>query len=127
MFFKNAFRGKNDIWRYVLTVFLSFLAGQALGAIPYIYVIGRAITRTGNAEAFENVTDFEALGISSTIGLILVVVPFMTGLIGLYIGVKYIHKKKMKDLLTATPRFRFGRMFFAGFTWMLLLAIFHTF
>ena len=127
MYFKLGFKGKNDIWRYVLTVFISFLAGQALGSIPYLYVISTAILKTGEATAFENATDFEALGISSTLGLMLVVIPFITGLIGLYIGVKYVHKKKMKDLLTAASGFRYRRMFVAAAIWVLLLAAFNIF
>ena len=129
MFLELVSREKNDLgnhlWRYVVTIIIVIIF-YILGQIPLVIV---AFINTPDPEVlmeFAEKVDFSIVGISSNIGLLLVILFFITSLFGLLMSVKFIHRKKIKSVITASSKIRWNRIFFAFFLWMLLSAMAET-
>jgi len=54
---------------------------------------------------------------------LLIIMFFATSLFGLLISIKFIHRKKILSVITASSKIRWSRIFFAFFLWLLLSAL----
>ncbi|MBL0099018.1 MAG: hypothetical protein IPP49_02345 [Saprospiraceae bacterium] len=94
----QSFKGLNDLWRYLLGIFVVFLF-YGIGQLPLYGVIYLQMSRNiglGSEELinFENTMNFESLGINKNLGFLLLILMFAIALAGLYMVVKYLHFKK---------------------------------
>ncbi len=105
-FLEQAQAGKNSFWRYLLTLalvtFLTFTA-QAVLLIAVIFSTG---TLTLDLTKLSPVTY-----------LTVVMLPFGFVIVGLWIGVRYIHRRSFKSMLTAARHFRWGRLLLSAGVW----------
>jgi membrane protease YdiL (CAAX protease family) len=62
--------------------------------------------------------DFSAIGIGQNISLLLVLLAFVFGLLGLWVGVRFIHKKPFTKMITPQNRVNWGKILFAFGLWM---------
>jgi len=88
-----------------------------LGAIPL-----KVVAKVKEVD-FSNIINSLASKINLNLLLILNIVPFILGCLALWLCVKYIHKKKFKDILTARHTFDFKRSLTGAFIWGILLLI----
>ncbi|TYP71446.1 CPBP family intramembrane glutamic endopeptidase [Aquimarina intermedia] len=118
MFIQQAFRGKNEIWRYIIGLVLIFFGWQILGLIPLVIV---AFTAAGDTMAFIEAAEssFMSLDIDSNLFLILMIFSFAIGLAAIFLSIKAIHHKKIIDVTTTRSSIDWGRIRFA----FLLVAI----
>ncbi len=122
MFLLNGFKGKNHFWRYFVTLIIVFAATQ-IGAIPFTILLFVKALESGQMPDASNITDFAAFGIDPNIGLVLMVLPFLTGLIVLLFLIHEFHKRTITDTLTGRKRFDYFRFWFGVLTWMILWTI----
>ena len=123
MFLQAAKRGQNDLWRYLLTV-LMIVVAYVLGQLPITLAIvntikaqhGGELDVTALADAFESL-DFGALGIDLNYGLSLLLFMFVFAFFALYIGVKNIHQRSFKSLITPLEKINWSKIFFAFGLW----------
>lgn len=122
MFFEKSTRGNNRLWTYLVTIILVILFSQLLGALPLGIVVA-ASKIAGNVAEGSNLLDPVALGIDQNLFLFLMIIPFVLGLLGLWIGITSIHKKKPIHVLTGRNKFDWNRVFFAALIWGIIFLV----
>lgn len=128
MFFKKAREGNNNWVFYILTALVCFI-GYTIGQIPLMIVLYKAAIVSGKPvmeqlQAFQNDPDFESLGINSNFGFFLLLLMFVGFLGGLYLMVKYLHKKPFIRLITPSDSINWGKIFFGFGFWLLIGLVF---
>ncbi len=115
-FIQQAYKGKNEWYHWLTTLFLVFLGWQILGVIPL--VIAAAAKSKNIAEFLEFAqTNFMTAGIDKNLLLFLIIFTFFVGLLFLFIGVKYIHKRTITSLITSRKKVDWKRFFYSFFVW----------
>jgi membrane protease YdiL (CAAX protease family) len=127
MFLSLGFKGLNDWWRYVLGV-LIIAAFYIAGSIPLTIaqlVSMNQDTSIGNdaLKEFERTMDFSIFGIDKNVGFVLLISIFVFALFGLVLVVTYLHKKRMKEMITPLPQINFKKILFGFGLWMSLSLI----
>lgn len=128
MFFNNALKGKNEWYLYLATVLL-VIVGYIIGQFPMTLV---QLSRINNnpdigmetLEQFANEPDFSLFGIGNNLGLILMIAIFIFAMLALWLAVKYIHKKRLIDLITTSNKIDWNRIGFSFGLWFGLTLIF---
>jgi membrane protease YdiL (CAAX protease family) len=114
MFIEQAYKAKTDWWRYLVGILIIFLGWQLLGIIPLTVV---AYLAAGSFEVFFEAAqnNFMDLPIDPNLFLLLLIITFTCGLLGLWFSVRYIHKQSFKDVTTARKTVDWSRIWFAFF------------
>jgi uncharacterized protein len=116
MYFEKSTIGNNKFWTYLVTIILVIIFSQIIGSIPIGIVIATKRLAGGAGES-SNLLNPAALGIDMNFFLLLMIIPFVIGLIALWFGIDSIHKKKAIDVLTGRNKFDWNRVFFAAAIW----------
>lgn len=109
-------KGKTSVYAYVGGVILITL-GCLLFSLPYSLAIAKKISN-GSLDASE-AADFSSLmGVmDNNITLMYLMLPFVGGLLAIYLVVKYIHKLQWTWLTTAREKIDIRRFLFAFLLW----------
>ncbi len=118
-FIEMAFEGRNEWWRYIATLFLVFLGWQFIGVIP-LFVVSylKAGSLQDWIDAAENA--FLGLGIDSNLYLLLIIFSFIGGLVFLVLGVRTIHHRSLKSLVSSRKTVDWNRILFGFAFWFLV-------
>ena len=122
-FVSNAFIGKNTFVRYLGGVLIVIFASQVTGAIPLAVTMAVKIYSGGGEVNFENPTDLSGLGINQNLNLILLLIPFIVGLFGVWLAVKLLNGRSLKQTITGRSEFAWDRFFSAASIWLVLLIL----
>lgn len=115
-FIQQAYKGKNEWYHWLITLFLVFLGWQIFGVIPL--VMAAAAKSKNVAEFLEFAqSNFMTAGIDKNFLLFLIIFTFFVGLLFLFIGVKYIHKRTITSLITSRKKVDWKRFFYGFFVW----------
>lgn len=121
-FIEQAYKGKIDWWRFLLTIIVVFLGWQVIGIIPLFIVafnssddLGTLIASSENA--------FSDLGIDANLYLFAILMTFVFGLIALLFSIKSIHHRSITSLVTSRDKIDWSRTIF-GFGFWFLLSVF---
>ncbi|SHJ41951.1 hypothetical protein SAMN05444280_1192 [Tangfeifania diversioriginum] len=121
-FLERAFDNENQIWKYILVLFIGFFLGQMVGSIPLIAVlIVKMIRFEGDFQMPENFADFSAYGIDPNVGLVLMVIPFITSLIIGILLVKGFHRRNYKEVINGGRSIRWNRVWLGVIVWGVLI------
>ncbi len=124
-FLERGREGRNEWWRYLVGVVISF-GGYFLFSLPALLVMSAVLLKKGvtdEAEMREKMTNPEFLGIDPNVLLLILLLSFTGAMIGLWVAVKYLHKKKFISIVTSSSKIRWKRMLIAGAAWFALSAI----
>lgn len=91
--------GRNHWWRYLLVISITVCCADLLTGITY-HVLGDM--KSGNA----------------SIGLALAIFPFALGSIALVLMVRWLHKRRLAEMINGTRRIRWLRYSYAAAVWM---------
>lgn len=123
-YIKQAFYAKHDAWRYIVGILLVIVAWQFIGAIPLVIALVMAVFKQGGDL---NNTPSDIAGLTNLLGqnnfLLLMLISFVIGLIGLFLVVKFIHKQSFKSLTTARAKVDWKRILFAFFFWGIISSV----
>lgn len=124
-FIQQGFRGKNEWWRYVLTIVLIFI-GVQFAAIPLS--LAAFIELDYNWVDFQKgaIDSFMNIGMDNNLYLFLMIFTFIAVICILYLCVKYLHHKKFLDIITARENFDWKRVIFAFLLWGSITAVIIT-
>ena len=126
MFFESALQGKNSFWRYIVVFIIIFTATNTIGALPLISVI--IIKSIGNQEILntttENLMDLSTYGIDPNVGLMLMIFPFIIGLLALVLLMKPFHGRKFITLFNGTGKIRWMKFLIAALSWLILMGLY---
>ncbi len=130
MYFKKAFEGKNDWWRYVIVILVvSF--GYLIGQLPLSLALYRSITNnpeldTSDLQAFQDNPDFGLFGINPNMGFTLLLTMFVGALVAFYFVFKPLHQREFRSLITPFTRINWSKIMFAFFCWLGLTLMFES-
>lgn len=124
MFFNNVFKGENEFWQYLVT-FILVILGYVLGQVPLLVAMFYAAANNSELgmdvlEKFANTMNFDLIGMDVNLGVFLILLTFVGALLGLFIGVRFLHKRPFKTLITSAQNINWGKIFFAFGVWMLM-------
>jgi membrane protease YdiL (CAAX protease family) len=122
--------GYNRLWMYVFTVsllMLGYVSFQFVWLYPMLErLFSRGYSQQDVVDNTELVYDFHALGVDRNLVFGLELGMFVFGFIGLFAGLRFVHRKTLQSVLTGWQRFRYGHFFFAFSVWgaMILIGFF---
>jgi membrane protease YdiL (CAAX protease family) len=122
MFFAIARTGRNELWRYVISVIL-IIAVSLIGQIPLTLFLVFRMTGYSDLQRFQEKLDFSEIGIDPNIGLLFMLIPFILCFLCMIFIVKIIHLRPFLSVLTGHGRFNWPKLFFALAVMFLLLLI----
>lgn len=116
-FFKAALEGENDWWRYVVTMILVVFGWQFLGVIPIFAV---ALSYSDGFEQLVQASSdaFLGLGIPANLYLFAMILMFVAGLLSLILGIRLIHQKRVKSVVTGRDEVDWKRYGFGFGLWL---------
>lgn len=127
MFIESAKKGSNSFWLYAAGIFLVIL-GYFFGSIPVVFIMIAAQKKTGASQQDIESMNFEALGIDLNVALFLNLIPFVVGILALWLVIAQMHNRSFKSLITPFKKINFGKVLFAASLWFALnLAVELTF
>ena len=71
-----------------------------------------------------NPNDLSLLGFNPNINLLMLLFPFVVGLIAFILLIKPLHARTLKITINGTNTFRWNRFFISGLVWLILSAIY---
>ena len=107
MYIENVLKVKNDWWRYFIGCCVVFIATQ-VGSMPFIIAIFSKVGVEGSSQ-IDQFTMMTVLG-DSNLTLFYFLIPFLFGLLGLFIVVKFIHKQTFLSLTTSRKKIDFSKI-----------------
>ena len=121
-----SFTGKNALWRYVVLLAAIFLSTNIIGGIPII--LAMVIKSFNDPAAFTrfsaNTSNFSLLGFDLNLTLVMMIFPFLVGLLTFILLVKPLHSRTFRQTITGASRFRWRRVFVSAFLWLLLSVVY---
>jgi len=121
-YIQQAYTGKIKWFHWVFTILLVFFGWQVIGVLP---LMGLAIMNSANMTEFTKAAEgnFMNLGIDNNLFLFFMILTFIFGLISLFVGVKYIHKRTFTSLVTSRKSIDWRRFWFGFITWGIIASI----
>jgi membrane protease YdiL (CAAX protease family) len=122
-FIEQAYKGKNEWWRYLLTIMVVFLGWQLLGVIPlFMVAFNQSDDLVELMASSQNA--FADLGIDSNLYLFAILLMFVMGLLALLFSIKQIHQRKITSLITSRQQIDWSRIFYGFGFWFLVSVVF---
>ena len=119
MFIAQAYKALHEFWRYLVGSVL-IIAASTIGQIPFtLAILGKLwMDNQGSPEELGNamgsLNQATLMGVlDKNLTLFLLLLSFVFALGGVFLAVKYLHKQKMKDVITTRKKFDWGRIWFA--------------
>lgn len=123
---ESTFAGKNSFWRYIVMFAVILIVSNSIGAVPLL--IAMALKTASNPEVFSqlsaNPNDFSVLGLEPNAGLIMMLFPFIAGLVAFVLLVKPLNNRTFRQVINGTGTIRWSRFFISAFIWLILSAIY---
>lgn len=122
MFTYQASRGTNSWYLYVFTILLVII-GYILGQLPMTAVQLIQINKypelgSHTLEEFRANPDFTLFYVDQNLGFFILLSFFIFALLGLYIGVRYLHKRPFQSLITSTTKIDWNRILWGFALWL---------
>lgn len=115
-FIQQAYKGLNHWVNYLIVIILVFIGWQILGIIP---LVTTAAMHSKNKSEFYRAASnsFIGMGINNNLFLFLMILMFIFGLLFLFIGIKYIHKRSITTVITSRKKIDWKRFWVGFLTW----------
>lgn len=122
MYIEQAYKSLNDLWRYILGIFVVFIGWQVFGGIPLIAALmmksdSLSVLASGDLGIMANI-----LGTNPF--LFYMLLTFVIGLVCLFIWTKLVHRQPIKELTTSRKKVDWKRIVFAFMVWAIISIIF---
>lgn len=116
MYIEQAYKGLHEWWRYIVGVVIA-IAGVFMFSVPHAAAI--AIKQFKGDVDVSKLDDMNYVLtlFESNINLILILLPFVGGLIFLLFAVKYLHKQTLTQLTTSRANIDWKRFWFVFLFW----------
>lgn len=126
---ESAISDRNDWWRYLLNFIISFFGASLVGSIPLLIAI--LIPKNGQGVDLENldalgsgIVDFAAMGMNSSWGLFLMLIPFILGFIAFIFCMRLFHNRNWIAVINGLKKIRWSRFFTGYLVWLIMSATF---
>jgi hypothetical protein len=102
------------------------IVANTIGAIPLIVAL--FLKLGSNPSVFSqfsaNPNNFGLIGLNPNVGFIIMIFPFITGLIAFIFLIKPLNNRTLKMTINGTAKIRWGRFFISGSVWLFLSALY---
>ena len=122
MYIEQAFKSHHEWWRYVIGV-LAAITGVFIFSVPHLVAI--AMKQMDGEVDLSKLDDINyIMGLfDPNINLILILLPFVGGLLFLLLFVKILHQQSIVKLTTSRERIDWKRFWFAFLFWGILSSV----
>jgi membrane protease YdiL (CAAX protease family) len=119
---ESSFTGKNNFWRYVVMFAVVFLVSNSIGALPlFLAALLKSLSNPDLLSHFAaHPNDLSVLGLNSNTILVMMLFPFITGLIAFVLLVKPLNGRTPKNTINGTSSVRWKHFFISAFIWLIL-------
>lgn len=124
MYISQAFKSLHEWWRYLVGI-LIVLIGVGIFSLPHMIAI--------SIKSFNGEVDMERLAqndvayilglFEPNLNLVFMLLPFLGGLVLLFITVKFIHKQSLVSLTTSRKSIDWSRVWFSFFLWGIVSSV----
>ena len=126
MFLKNAYLGSNKWYLFLITLLL-VVAGTIVGQLPLFFIVQAkaiqlGIDQTTLAKILETM-DLSPLGLDQNLTIFLMLLSFIGGLAGLWVGVRFVHQKPFVAIISGAMKVSWRKIFFSFALWMALTMV----
>jgi membrane protease YdiL (CAAX protease family) len=115
-YIEQAFTVLHDGWRYLLGIMVIFAFWQIIGIIPLMIFLGIEMANGAGLSVVTDVSQMSLL-LGKNLFLFLMLFSFATGLVGLILTAKTLHKQSFTHLTTARPKIDWNRFWFIFLIW----------
>lgn len=126
---ESTFTSKNGFWRYIIMFAVVLIVSNTIGAIPLL--LAMLLKSGSNPAVFSqlaaNPNDFGVLGLNPNVGLLMMLFPFMAGLLAFVLLVKPLNNRTLRVTINGTDKIRWNRFFISAAVWMILSALYFLF
>ena len=110
----------NQWYKYLAIILLTLVGGQLLGVIPLAaFTIYKGV-ETGEMNSMENGIDLSMFGVSHTVTLVFILIPFLVSFLFYVLFFKTIHRRSWLTSINGTKSIRWKRFFLGVGVWGLL-------
>jgi len=113
--------GRNDWWRFALTLLVVFAAVFVLGSVPMLFGVGYVMFDGDPATEFD-LTTGALLGLNPILSFALLLFPFIAWLVSLRFSMAVFHRRSLRTLISPGP-IRWGRLLAGAGVWVVLAAL----
>lgn len=113
--------GKNEWWRYLLSVLVILFGWQILGSIPVILLLVWVVLKKDPNVTFTPDGRFE--GLSPVIPFVVFMLAFWAFLAAIWFAVRVIHRRPFLTLITPAGRLNWKRLLQGAGLWFVLVAL----
>jgi uncharacterized protein len=123
---ESTFAGKNAFWRYILMFAVVLIVSNTIGAIPLLIAVFNksASDPAVYSQLSSNPNDLSILGLSPNIGFVMMLFPFMMGLLAFIFLVKPLNNRTVRMTINGTGKIRWNRFVISAAIWLLLSALY---
>ena len=122
MFFAVAEKGRNEFWRYLISIIL-IIAVSFIGQVPLVMFLVLRMYDFSDLEKFQEELNFIELGIDPNIGLLFMLIPFILCFLCMIFIIKVLHARSFLSVLTGHKRFNWSKLIFTSAIMFLLLVV----
>ena len=127
----NVAKGGNHLFQYIFTLII-VVFGYFIGQIPLTIAMvfkmkSHVDIGTDELNEFNSNPDFSILHIDKNIGFLLLLCTFLGAIAALYIGIRYIHRRKFRSLFSFEEKIDWKRMIWSTTVWFVMLLIVEIF
>jgi hypothetical protein len=113
-------QGKNNWWRYLLSLLLILFMWFFIGSMPYFLLLAYAGL---DGSPTTNVTSQGPVGFDPLLVFLAAMLSFVPLFLTTLFVVRFVHQRPARTLVTAAPRVRWGRLAAAFGVWLGLSAL----
>ncbi len=126
---ERALTDTNDWWRYLLNFILTFIVASSIGSIPLLVVFmihefKGGVDSSSLQTASERMLDFEGMGISNNIGLLLMLLPFVLSFVSFIFVMKWFHTRNWIEVINGLKKIRWKKFATGYIVWFSMSALF---
>nr|WP_321410671.1 type II CAAX endopeptidase family protein [uncultured Carboxylicivirga sp.] len=115
---ESALKTKNDWWAYLVIIIAAMIVAQFIGGIPLLIIVA---LKGGIGSIANGVIDFNAIGVNSSLGLALVVLPFIASFFTLMLLVKPLHQRTFIQVINGRSKVRIRRIIYGFIIWGIII------
>ena len=112
--------GKNEWWRYAISLTTILTIWFVIGAIPILLVMAYVMT---DGDPATNITATGFTGISVLLDFSSTMLTFFPFIAATLLSVRFIHARNLQTLITSSPRIRWNRLFTGAAVWFAISAV----
>jgi uncharacterized protein len=114
--------GKNS-WKRYLSSFIVIILFIIVGALPFIIISEWIVNTDGNPNTYYDFEKEDYVGMNPSLYFVLMNSQFILWLLGLFVGIRFIHKRRFTSLITPTRKIDWKRIGFGFMTFFVILGL----